>query len=306
MSQTPLRTVTDEPAAVRRSTVSRDGFDLAVFEQGNPDGEVIVLVHGWPDTHHLWDAVVPHLTGDYRVVTYDTRGHGESTAPSNIAGFRLAELAKDLFAVLDAVSPDAPAHVLAHDWGSVQVWEAVCEPGAEHHVASFTSISGPNLDHLGKWVRARFAQRQFRQPLSQLASSAYTGFFMTPVLPRLFFGVAGRPGVWRRFLRVLEGTEAAQIHLGPTFQQDSISGLRIYSANILRHLLRPRDRHTEVPVQLLVNRRDVAVRPAIFDDADHWCSQVTRVDLATGHWLPFSEPLLIAEATAAFIEEVQS
>lgn len=295
----------EDPASPIRRTVSRDGFDLAVFEQGNPDGETIVLVHGWPDTHHLWDGVVPLLTDRYRVVTYDTRGHGESSVPTAITGFRLAEMSKDLFSVLDAVSPDAPAHVLAHDWGSVQVWEAVCEPEAQERIASFTSVSGPNLDHLGKWVRARFSQRRYLQPLSQLLSSSYTGFFMTPVLPRLFFSVVGRPGLWRKFLRVLEGTPGDQIHLAPTFREDSISGLRIYSANIVSHLLHPRERHTDVPVQLLVNHRDIAVRPAIYDDADQWCTQLTRVDLGSGHWLPFSDPAVIARSTAAFIEDLK-
>ena len=305
MSEPQLHLIKDPSGPIRR-TVTRDGYDLAVFEQGNPDGEAILLIHGWPDTHHLWDGVVPLLTERYRVITYDTRGHGESTVPTKISGFRLTEMSKDLYAVLDAVSPDEPVHVLAHDWGSVQAWEAVCEPDAQERIASFTSISGPNLDHLAKWSRARFAQRRYLQPLSQLVSSAYTGFFMTPVLPRVFFGVVGRPKVWRAFLRMLEGTPPEQIHLAPTFQRDSISGLRIYSANILPHLLRPRERFTDVPVQLLVNRRDVALRPAIYDDADHWCTQLTRIDLKTGHWLPFSDPALIAKTTAAFIGEVTS
>lgn len=303
MSQPHLRVVED-PIGLRRRTVSRDGFDLAVFERGNPDGETIVLVHGWPDTHHLWDAVVPLLADRFRVVTYDTRGHGESTVPTSDSGFELAEFSKDFYAVIDAVSPDAPAHVVAHDWGSVQVWEAACEPDAQERIASFTSISGPNLDHLGFWARTRLSQRKYWQPLTQLMSSAYTGFFITPVLPRMFFEVVGRPGVWRKFLRVLEGTPADQIHLAPTFQKDAISGLRIYRANIVAHLLNPRERHTEVPVQLLVNRKDVALRPAIYDDAEQWCTQLTRIDLKSGHWLPFSDPALIAQHTAAFIEDV--
>ena len=36
-------------------------IELAVYEYGNPAGETIVLVHGWPDTHNLWRAVVPLL-----------------------------------------------------------------------------------------------------------------------------------------------------------------------------------------------------------------------------------------------------
>lgn len=297
----PLHLVPD-PVTVTETTVSRDGVDLQVYIQGRQDGPTVILVHGWPDDHHLWEAVVPQLTDRYRVVTYDTRGHGRSTVPADVDAFRLTEFADDFFAVLDEVSPDSPVHVVGHDWGSVQLWEAVCEPGAAERIASFTSISGPNLDHLGLWIRKRFAERRLIGPLAQLASSAYTGFFMTPVLPTLLFRTVGTPGLWRRFLRLIEGTPPEQVHLSDRLQDDMVSGLRIYRANIVSHLLRPRERRTEVPVQLLVNRRDIALRPAIYEDTDLWVSQLSRRDLAAGHWLPFSDPTVIAESVVEFIE----
>ncbi|MFD4182407.1 alpha/beta fold hydrolase, partial [Rhodococcus sp. NPDC058514] len=101
-------------------TVRNGSVDLAVFEQGNPSGPTLVLVHGWPDTHQLWEHVLPHLTDRFRVISYDTRGSGQSTVPSAVEDYRLELLAQDLFAVLDAVSPDQPVHLLAHDWGSVE------------------------------------------------------------------------------------------------------------------------------------------------------------------------------------------
>lgn len=134
--------------AVTARRVTNGSVSLAVFEQGKADGETIVLVHGWPDTHELWNRIVPLLADDFRVVSYDSRGAGESTIPSRVQDYQLSALAGDLFAVIDAVSPGKPVHVLAHDWGSVETWEAVCEPGAEEKIASFSSISGPNLDHL--------------------------------------------------------------------------------------------------------------------------------------------------------------
>ncbi|MDG3008906.1 alpha/beta fold hydrolase [Rhodococcus sp. D2-41] len=292
----------------RRRTVRNGAFDLAVFEEGNPDGPTLVLVHGWPDTHHLWDHVVPLLADRFRIVRYDTRGHGESTVPERVEDFRLEAMAADLFAVLDAVSPDEPAHLLAHDWGSVQVWEAVCEPGAERRVASFTSISGPNLDHLGKWMRRRLARptpRNVWQPVSQLISSAYTFFFMAPLLPTLFFRGLGGKTNWALFLRAVEGIRPDQVAFADSLRADMISGLRIYRANVVQRVLRPRDRYTSVPVQLLVNRRDIAVRPAGYDDTDRWTSEpVLRKDLPTGHWLPFSSPELIAEHTVAFVDSL--
>lgn len=299
-----MTTRSPEPEHIRR-TVHNGEFALAVHEYGDPAAETVVLVHGWPDTHHLWDKVVPLLARRFHVVSYDTRGHGESTRTQRTADYRLEELASDFFAVADAVSPDRPVHVLAHDWGSVHVWEAVCEPGAERRIASFTSVSGPNLDHLGKWVRARLSRptpRNVWQPLTQLASSAYTFFFMTPVVPRVVLGRLATEGRWRQLVGLMNETSSSNVALGSTFRQDIVDGLLIYRANILPHMLAPRERHTEVPVQLIVAGRDVAVRPAGYDDERTWVSRLWRRDVPAGHWMPFSHPELLASATTELID----
>nr|WP_249358818.1 SDR family oxidoreductase [Nocardia cyriacigeorgica] len=288
-----------------RRTVHNGEFALAVHEYGDPAAETVVLVHGWPDTHHLWDRVVPLLARRFHVVSYDTRGHGESTRTQRTADYRLEELASDFFAVVDAVSPDRPVHVLAHDWGSVQVWEAVCEPGAARRVASFTSVSGPNLDHLGKWVRARLSRptpRNVWQPLTQLASSVYTFFFMTPVVPRVVLGQLATEGRWRQFVGLMNETSSSNVSVGNTFRKDIVDGLLIYRANILPRMLAPRERHTEVPVQLIVAGRDVAVRPAGYDDERTWVPRLWRRDVPAGHWMPFSHPELLASATTELID----
>ncbi|MFD3510248.1 SDR family oxidoreductase [Nocardia sp. NPDC058666] len=295
----------DSPQPANQRIVRSGEFDIAVFEYGDPTADTIVLVHGWPDTHHLWDRVIPLLTDRFHVVAYDTRGHGESTRTQRTADFRLDELSRDFYAVIDAASPDSPVHVLAHDWGSVQVWEAVCEPQAAQRVASFTSVSGPNLDHLSSWVRDRLSRPTLRnvwQPMTQLASSAYTFFFMTPRLPRATFNAIGTEKVWQRAVSLMNDTAVANVKLGPTFRRDMVDGLLIYRANIVQRMLSPRERHTEVPVQLIVAGRDVAVRPAGYDDSAKWTDRLWRRDVPAGHWMPFSHPELLATATTELID----
>jgi len=132
---------------------STDGVELAVYESGDPRNSTIVAVHGYPDNHHVWDGVAELLADKYHVVTYDVRGAGESDQPSGRAAYRMARLTDDFLAVLDAVSPTEPVHLLAHDWGSIQSWPALADPRVAGRVASFTSISGPSLDHAGAWMR---------------------------------------------------------------------------------------------------------------------------------------------------------
>lgn len=289
----------------REREVSRDGVRLAVFEAGEPGRPTVLAVHGWPDTHRLWDNVAPALAEHFHVVSYDTRGYGASSRPEPTSAYRLTELARDLFAVADAVSPDAPVHILAHDWGSVQAWEAVTSAGGR--IASFLSVSGPDLHQLGEWTRATLSRptpRNLAAALSQAGSSAYTAFFQTPVLPEAFFARAGSARNWRLLQRVVEGTPAERVTLSPTLREDMVSGLAYYKANIGPSLRHPRPRPTDVPTLLLVNRRDIALRPAIYANVGAHASELWRIDASTGHWLPFAQPDYLARLTIDWVHGV--
>lgn len=61
---------------------SADGTRIAVYEEGNPEGPTVVLVHGFPDSHVLWDGVVPLLAQRFRIIRYDNRGLGCRRRPS--------------------------------------------------------------------------------------------------------------------------------------------------------------------------------------------------------------------------------
>src|SRR6478672_6814367 len=123
---------------------SSDGVRVAVYEEGNPNGPTVVLVHGWPDSHVLWDGVVPLLSDRFRIVRYDNRGVGLSSAPKSTSEYRMSCYADDFAAVINRMAPGEQVHVLAHDWGSVGIWEYLSRSDASDHIASFTSLSGPS------------------------------------------------------------------------------------------------------------------------------------------------------------------
>ncbi|MFC1416282.1 alpha/beta fold hydrolase [Streptacidiphilus cavernicola] len=281
---------TDSAAAAntRRSTVTGpSGVPLAVFAEGDRDHRpTVLLVHGFPDTHTVWDDVAEALAADHHVVRYDVRGAGESGRPGRVADYRLPHLADDLLAVADAVSPDRPVHVVAHDWGSVQSWEAVTRPGAEARIASYTSISGPCLDHVGHWNRRRTRRptpRHLFQLVNQLGHSWYIAAFHVPVLAPAVWrhGLARR---WGPLLRRIEGVEPRPGHPQPTLAEDAVHGILLYRANMLPRMLRPRRRPTAVPVLLVTLARDNYVRPALNEDLEQWAPSLRRRTLDAGHW----------------------
>ncbi len=125
--------------AQKRSVRSRDGVELAVLVGGATDGEAIVLVHGYPDTKELWRDVAAELAPRFRVIAYDVRGAGESGAPRGPAAYDIERLGDDLQAVLDALAPGQPVHLVGHDWGGIAGWELVGEERFDGQIASFTS-----------------------------------------------------------------------------------------------------------------------------------------------------------------------
>ncbi|MBL7251037.1 SDR family oxidoreductase [Alcanivorax marinus] len=274
-------------------TVIRDGINLAVRGRGDPAAPTVLCVHGYPDTGEVWDALADALGDGYRVVTYDVRGAGASSAPRPLAAYRLAELRDDLFAVIDALSPERPVHLVAHDWGSIQSWEAVTEPGAERRIASYTTLSGPCLDHVGQSLRAA------GDPLAslrQLTKSWYIGAFHLPGLAPLAWKL-GLGDAWPGLLRRTEGVKASP---SATQSRDGAQGVALYRANMLPRLLRPRERRTNIPVQLMVARRDRYVGPGLLENLPEWTSRLWRRELNTGHWGPL---LTHAPVTADYLKE---
>jgi NAD(P)-dependent dehydrogenase (short-subunit alcohol dehydrogenase family)/pimeloyl-ACP methyl ester carboxylesterase len=276
---------------------SADGVRIAVYAQGNPTGPTVVLLHGWPDSHVLWDGVVPLLADRFRVITYDNRGAGRSDAPRRVASFAMARYADDFQAVLDAVAPGSAVHVLAHDWGSVGVWEYLARPESGQRVASFTSVSGPSTDHLNRFVVGNllrpYRPRKFAQAVAQLGRLSYMGLFSIPVLAPTVVRASFRTGHMRR------------VHPGNPSVSDAVASMKVYPANFFRALAHARpDHHVDVPVQLVVNAHDPFVRHYVYDETDRWASRLWRRDLRAGHWAPMSHPAVLATAVTELAEHV--
>lgn len=83
---------------------------------GAAEAPVVVLSNSLGATRGMWDPQVPALAERYRVVTYDTRGHGESPAPAG--PYTIDDLTDDLAALLAEVGA-ARAHVVGLSVGGM-------------------------------------------------------------------------------------------------------------------------------------------------------------------------------------------
>ncbi|OQO92682.1 short chain dehydrogenase [Saccharomonospora piscinae] len=280
-----------------RTTVTvGDGVRLAVrVREAGPDAPTLVCVHGYPDNATLWDGVLAELPDTLRVVTYDVRGAGDSDRPRTREAYRLDRLAEDLRAVVDAVSPDRPVHLLAHDWGSIQTWHALSGAWLTGRAASFTSISGPSLDHAARWLRSGLRRpRTLPTVARQLAHSAYLGFFQLPRLPEL----AWRSGIAAAVVRRAEPAEPKPV------TADAVAGLELYRANIRGRGPRQPGR-VEVPVQVLAPRDDPFVGTPMQTELGNWVPDLRVRRISGSHWVVRADPRRIAAATAELVAHTE-
>lgn len=288
------------------TVTASDGVRLAVYEHPGPAGAPVILcVHGFPDDHRVWDRAAARLAeqGRFRVVTYDVRGAGGSDAPRRTRAYRLEQLAADTTAVADAVSPDAPVHLLAHDWGSVQSWHTVTTPHLAHRYASITSISGPDLDHTGRWFRAARPGGLGKRALQSLAWQ-YIGFFHLPGIAELACRTGFVDWTAGRLRRRLETGEGPADY-GPGLAARNRAGLKLYRANVLPRMLRPRRRAAALPAQVLAPSRDVFVLTPWQTEIADWAPGTEIHRPEGGHWLPSHRPELVAELVARLVDRTE-
>lgn len=287
-----------------RYVQATDGIQLAVYESGDPDATTVVAVHGYPDNHTVWDGVVGELADRFRVITYDVRGAGDSDKPPARSAYRMTQLVDDLGAVLDAVSPDRPVHLLAHDWGSIQSWPAVTDPRFADRIASFTSISGPSLDHAGAWMRA-----MHKHPMAtakQLLDSYYIMLFQLPGLPERLMRTRQLDALMAQTGKIGRSAHARSI-TPERSEADKVNGIQLYRANMLPRLARPAPQTTQIPVQVIAPRSDLFVSTELQTQAPMpYVPNLTVQPIAGGHWVVSDRPDVIARLTSSFIDTVQA
>lgn len=126
-----------------------DDLVLDAVATGPADGEVVLLLHGFPQTSWSWRHVWPALAGaGFRVVAPDQRGYSPDARPLGLEHYRMASLVADALAVLDAVGA-VSAHVVGHDWGAAVAWHV-----AGRHPARVRTLTAVSVPHPVAFVEA--------------------------------------------------------------------------------------------------------------------------------------------------------
>ncbi len=101
--------------------VQVNGLTFRVVDRGS--GPAVLLVHGWPDSCHIWRHQIPALVdAGYRVIAPDLRGFGQSDRPEEVEAYKVATLLGDLKGLLATLGVER-IRLVGHDWGAAIAWQ---------------------------------------------------------------------------------------------------------------------------------------------------------------------------------------
>jgi pimeloyl-ACP methyl ester carboxylesterase len=268
----------------------RDGLTFDVRDAGPPDGEPVVLLHGFPQDSAAWDQVAPALhRAGLRTLAPDQRGYSPMARPRGRGRYRLRETTADVLALLDAAGLES-AHVVGHDWGGIVGWAL----GAWHpdRVRTLTALSVP---HPAAMAKAMVTS-------DQALRSSYVFAFQLPFLPeRLLLSGGGRP-----LRRMLRGgglsREAAAHYVGRMREPGALSAaLGWYRALPLSRLDRVGTVH--VPTLHVWSTGDAFLGRAATEATAQFVDAPYRLEVLEGisHWIPELAGDRVAELVTAHV-----
>ena len=266
-------------------------------DRGPEDGQVVVLLHGFPEFWYGWHRQMDALAdAGYRVLVPDQRGYNLSDKPASKGLYRVERLAGDVTGLLDATGHDTAA-VVGHDWGAMVAWVL-----AQDHPERVEKLGVLNTPH-----PAAFGETLRSNP-KQGVRSLYAGFFQLPRVPELTLRA--------REFRAMTGMLTGSSRRGTFSEEDlrryrtawnregALTGmLNWYRANGPRSGLFERDGRIEPETLVLWGARDAALVEENAERSLAYCEDGTlEVFEQASHWLQHERAEEVSRRLVAFLD----
>jgi pimeloyl-ACP methyl ester carboxylesterase len=256
----------------------RSALRFDVTDSGPADGDVVVLLHGFPQQPSTWDDVAERLNAaGLRTLVPTMRGYTATNRPRPRRAYATEETAADVVALMDTARLER-AHLVGHDFGGTAAWGVA--GWYPERVATLTSVSTPHPAAFRDGLRA-----------GQARASWYMALFQLPGLPEAL--------ARRTLMKSLVGSglpaESAETYAAALAEPGAWTG----AFNWYRGLpfsTKPVGR-IRVPTTYVWGRNDAAlVRSTAEATAKYVTGPYRFVDLDAGHWLPECEPEAVTTA----------
>lgn len=271
---------------------THDGLRFEVSDSGPPVGDLVIALHGFPETCRSWDVLTPLLTGQgYRVLAPNQRGYSPGARPPGRRAYRLERLAADVVALADQAGAER-FHVIGHDWGGAVAWSlAAWHPG---RLRTMTSLATP---HGRAFLRSMLTS-------TQLLHSWYMAYFQLPLLPEHSFRQPGLRYLRRTLLRSGLDEAALDGYL-EVLSQPGAATAAINWYRALPFTTPSKLGSSSVPTLYVYGDQDFALGRRAADLTGQFVTGDYRYEIlrGAGHWLPEEHATTVARL---FLEHAAS
>lgn len=289
----------------RRIRVRKDA-SLNVALAGDPRSPAVMMLHGFPESHRTWRALVPKLQDRFYLVMPDQLGFAGSDHPQDEEAYAADKLVADVFELADALGLETFA-LVGHDWGGAIAWTTALK--RPERLTRLAIINAPHPWVFQKSLIEYEAQREasqyitaFRQPGFEDAVRAmgYEAFFektfarhvdllaIPEAEKQQYLADWSQPG---GFAAMLNWYRASRVVVPP-------AGTTVPLPDWLLKAF-PK---VEVPTLVVWGMRDSALLPVQLDGLDQLVEDLSIARLPNaGHFAPWEAPDDVAAALEPFL-----
>lgn len=277
---------------IERIAIEANSFVFEARAAGPEGGELVLLLHGFAETSHVFRHQMPALAkAGFRVVAPDQRGYSPRARPREVAAYAMAELRADVLAIADALGRDR-FHLAGHDLGATVAWAVAAT--APERLVTLGALSVPHTD--------AWSDELAISGSCQYQASAYFDFFLTAEAADRFL-----EGDAELLRGIFDGVPEADVrtHLEVVQSREAMdAAFNWYRANIQdRNFTTPRLGAIRVPTLYAWGDadpylcRETAERTRAFVTADY------RFEVIAGanHFVPETAPDAVTSLLAAHL-----
>jgi len=274
------------------------------YAQAGHSGQLVLLLHGFPEFWYSWRKQLDALARNFRVVAPDMRGYNLSDKPGGVEEYRIDKLVADVIGLIDHFG-ETKAAIVGHDWGAGVAWAV-----AQKHPERVSKLVVLQVPPAAAW-RANMTAKQ-------LLRSWYMFFFQLRGLPEWLirarnfraiddtFKRVGRPDAFSR--------EDVELYKEAIRQPGALtSAINYYRANVFDRLLARKDSdksrvsaRVQVPTLFIFGEQDFAIIPETVRDLNKYVdAHYVEVRIPeSGHWVQNEAPEKVNSLIQSFIDPI--
>lgn len=264
--------------------VQANGLRFRTLVDGATDGELVVMLHGFPEGAESWTRQIDRLAkAGALAVAPDMRGYGLSDAPPHVEDYAIGNLVEDVAAIIQAFGRDS-AHVAGHDWGATVAWFF-----ASLHQEMTKSLTVLSVGHPAALAKA------VAEDDDQKERSRYIALFMQEGKAETVLAEDGFKRLRAVYGNVVPGGVAENFVRSLSRTGRLTAALNYYRANLMPGRAWGGLRHrvdVGAPTVLIWGDQDPALgRLQAENTAEHMQGEYRLEVLeGAGHWLQFERP----------------